>query len=115
MQQNEVFLVSFRNDTGPMSISHVAFEPLVWHFISMVWGPNSGVRLYLNGCLAGEELTLTQDASDSNGPNNDLVIGASNIAEHRSITRAEMTMDDLKIWDARMTEEQVWDLYMSHI
>ena len=115
MQKYEGFLVSFRNDTGPITISHVPFESQVWHFITMVWGPNSGVRLYLNGCLAGEELTLTQDASDLNGPYNDFVLGASNIAEHRSISRAEMTMDELKIWDARMTGEQVWDLYMSHI
>ena len=115
VQVNEGLWAYFRNDTGQMAITRVPFEALVWHFITMVWGPNSGARLYLNGCLAGEDLTLTNDASNSNGPYNDLVLGASNTAKHDSTFRAEMTMDELKIWETRMTEEQVWDLYLSHI
>ena len=115
MQRDEGFLVSFRNVTGSITVKDVPFEAQVWYFITMVWGPNSGLRMYLNGCLAGEELTLRHDASDSNGPYNDFVLGASNFEKRRSRTRAGMTMDELKIWDARMTGEQVWDLYISNL
>ena len=114
-QRYEGLRVYFRNDTGPWVVSEVPFEALNWYFISMVWGPNSGLRLYLNGCLAGEDRTLTHDASTSNGPYNDFILGASNIAEDRSFSRIEMTMDELKIWDANMAEDQVWDLYVSHL
>ena len=114
-QKYSGLMAFFRNDTGPWEISRIPFEALNWYFVTMVWGPNSGARLYLNGCLAGEDLTLKNDASNSNGQYNDFILGASNIATHRASTRIEMTMDELKIWDAQMTENQVWELYLSHI
>ena len=114
-QLDEHLIAFFRNDTGPWTITKVPFEVLNWYFVTMVWDPNSGARLYLNGCLAGEDLTLKNDASNSNGQYNDFIIGASNFPQDRTTTRAEMTMDELKIWDARMTENQVWDLYLCHI
>ena len=114
-QKFEGLMAFFRNETGPWTIMHVPFQALNWYFVTMVWGPNSGSRLYLNGCLAGEDLSLGHDASNADGPYNDFILGASNIPDDRDDSRISMTMDELKIWDARMTEDQVWKLYLSHI
>ena len=114
-QWNKGLSVSFRNDIGSWEIRRVFFQALDWYFITLVWGPTSGARLYLNGCLAGEALTLTPSAGRSNGPYNDFILGASNVAGDRHFSRVAMTMDELKIWDARMREEQVWNLYVSHL
>ena len=114
-QKHERLIAFFRNDTGRWTVTNVPFEAMNWYFITMVWGPNSGARLYLNGCLAGEHITLVPDPSNSNGPYNDFILGTSNSPNHRASLRIEMTMDELKIWNAQMTENQVWELYLSHI
>ena len=114
-QKHERLIAFFRNDTGRWTVTNVPFEAMNWYFITMVWGPNSGARLYLNGCLAGEHITLVPDPSNSNGPYNDFILGTSNSPNHRASKRIEMTMDELKIWNAQMTEDQVWELYLSHI
>ena len=80
----------------------------------MVWVPDTVARLFVNGCLAKETYIFVNRASNQNRVENDLMLGASNTPPDLNKYRAEMSMDDLKMWDAVMDDNKVWDIFMSY-
>ena len=114
MQKAPGLLITIRNETGYWQAENVPFEPGHWYHIMMVWVPNTVARLYLNGCLARETYVFAKKASNKNRVENDLMLGASNIPGDINKYRAEMTMDDLKMWDAVMDDNKVWEIFMSY-
>ena len=114
MQKHSGLLITVRNESGYWQVQNVPFELHHWYHITMVWIPNTSARLFVNGCLAKETYAFVEIESYRRDNENDLMIGTSNTPPHVDRYRAEMTMDDLKMWDAVMDENKVWEIYMSH-
>ena len=104
-----------RDDTQHWSISGVPFLTMHWYHVIVVWGEASGLHFYLNGCLAAAESSPVSENSDPNGPHNDLILGSTAWSTSRPAVMSEMFMDELKIWDAEMSPDQVWNLFVSHL
>ena len=114
MQKNPGFLITIRNETGFWQAENVQFEPGHWYHIMMVWVPNTVARLFVNGCLAKEAYTFVKITGNRNPNENNFMIGASNTPSDLNKYRAEMSMDELKLWDAVMDDNKVWEVFMSY-
>ena len=115
LQQNEALCANFRDDTHHWSISGVSFVPMHWYHVIIVWGGSSGLHFYLNGCLAAVKLSPRFEINTPNGPYNDLILGTTTTTSFRSLVSGEMLMDELKMWDAELSQDQVWNVFVSHL
>ena len=113
VQIDDTIYAVCRNEAGYWRVKDVPFEPLQWYHIMMVWIPNTALRLFLNGCLAKETYTFFSIESNMEGIHNSLVLGNSNIPVDQHRFWAEMAMDELKMWDAVMDDNKVWQIFIS--
>ena len=90
------------------------FESLMWYHIVMTWTEEGGLRVYMDGCLRqkadGADSTNNQNPSTTDF----FVFGNANTDLSGSFA-GEMTLDDVRVWDADMNGEDVWKIYLHDI
>ena len=86
-------------------------EKGVWYHIVMTWQKGERVIFYLNVCI--EKIVAKGVSEDNNqdGGDNDFVIGSTNRDSKKSTYTAQMTLDELRVWDAAMSPGDGWAIY----
>ena len=90
------------------------FESQVWYHIVMAWAEGGGLKVYLDGCLRQTE-DGTNSANNKNPSVTDFVFGNANTALGSGSIAGEMTLDDVRVWDADMDGDDVWKIYLADI
>ena len=100
----------FRNETRTWQC-RLPLKKGVWYHIVMTWQKGERVIFYLNGCI--EKIVAKGVSEDNNqdGGDNDFVIGSTNRDSKKSTYTAQMTLDELRVWDAAMSPGDVWAIY----
>ena len=85
-----------------------------WYHIVMAWNTASGGKAYINGALrrhdqAGESMASNREPVGRE----DFVIGDVNYGAPKY--PADMTIDELRFWDAVMEDHEVLDLYAADL
>ena len=90
------------------------FQSQVWYHVVLVWTGKRGEQVYLDGCLhqTDEGRNL---ANNKNPIFNDFVFGNANTALSIGSRAGEMTLDEVRVWDADMDGADVWKIYMADI
>ena len=79
----------------------------VWIHIVVAWQPCYGVKLYVDGELADTGITSPSTTSGKNAMPR-FVVGANS----KYSFRFKSMLDELRVWDAVMSDEEVWTLYI---
>ena len=113
LMQNSKLLVSARTDSRSWVPQHVDFEILTWYHVTLTWTVSNGLQLYLNALLvAGETTGAYVENNQGNWP--DFILGTLN-TDNRKLFAGEMSMDELRIWDAVMESSEIMDIYVSDV
>ena len=109
------FLVFFRTATRYWQITTTTQNTLyTWHHLVLTWDATNGGKVYVNGMLDGEErLGISYRSNWAGDTYTKFIVGCESTFPPRSA--AEMTLDELRIWDAVMNAQQVWVLYVADI
>ena len=113
LMRTKVFLVSFRTASRYWYVTTTAHNTLyTWHHVVLTWDATNGGKIYTNGMLDGEERRAISYTSNRAGDTyTKFIVGCENMLPPRNA--AEMTLDELRIWDAEMNEQEVWLMYVS--
>ena len=90
------------------------FQSHLWHHIVLAWTGGRGLQVYFDGCLRQTDEGIYL-ANNENPIFNDFVFGNSNSALTADGFAGEMTLDEVRIWDADMDGEDVWKIYVDDI
>ena len=113
LMRDKRFLASFRTASWMWYFASATENNLdIWYHVVLAWDASKGGRIYVNGMTDGADLVGTSYASNKNGNTYvNFILGCENVAPPRNA--AEMTLDELRIWDANMNDQQVWRLYVA--
>ena len=114
LQQNGDLVASFRTESMHWRADVSGFQSQVWYHVVLAWSGERGEQVYLDGCLhqADEGRTL---ANNQNPIYNDFVFGNANTALNGGSVAGEMSLDEVRVWDADMDREDVWKMYLADI
>ena len=114
LQQSGDLAALFRNESMYWRADVTGFESQVWYHVVLAWTGERGMQVYLDGCLhqADEGSNL---ANNQNPSYNDFVFGNANTALNGGSVAGEMTLDEVRVWDADMDGEDVWEIYVVDI
>ena len=114
MQHNGDLVASFRNESIHWRAQVTGFESRVWYHVVLAWAGESRVQVYLDGCLS--QTDVGTDLANNHDPiYNDFVFGNANTALGIGSLAGEMTLDEVRVWDANMNDEDVWKIYIADI
>ena len=94
------------------------FDRNVWSHVALTWSRAGGGQLhvYVNGEPVAEHLHGYNVLSYPRPTWSDFVLGSLNQPEHlRSQVAGEMSMDELRIWDAIFDPNEIKELYVSDL
>ena len=114
LQQNGNLLAWFRNESMFWSASVPDFQSHLWYHIVLAWIGERGEQVYLDGCLHQADEGRNW-ANNKNPIYNDFVFGNANTALNGGSFAGEMTLDEVRVWDADMDGEDVWKVYIADI
>ena len=83
-----------------------------WYHLVLAWDSASGGKIYINGAPGGQKrigITLSNDPAGQS----DFMLGDAK--RNPPVDPGEMTLDELRIWDATMNETEVWEMYASDV
>ena len=84
-----------------------------WYHVVLAWNIANGGKVYINGVLAGHVQDGIRKNSSQNGDAYvDFILGASNLNYE---IPGEMTLDELRIWDAVMYDQDILGLYVADV
>ena len=90
------------------------FESQLWHHIALAWTEGGGLRVYLDGCL--RQMERSENNVNNRDPSfTDFVFGNANTALNGGSIAGEMTLDEVRVWDADMNEEDIWNIYLADV
>ena len=107
--------VIFRTETHLWDFSHNEILSLhTWYHLVLTWDVGSGGKVYINGVLGSHNQVGRSFASNRLGNTYaDFMLGDRN--HEPPGYPGEMTLDELRIWDAVMNETDVWNIYAADI
>ena len=114
LQQHGDLVASFRNESMHWRADVTDFESQVWYHVALAWTGEKGVQVYLDGCLRQTDEGVKK-GNNQNPIYNDFVFGKANTALNGSDVAGEMTLDEVRVWDADMDGEDVWKMYLADI
>ena len=108
-----LFVFRTRTETWNMFDDEV-IQLNTWYHVVMAWNTASGGKVYINGALrlhaqTGESMTNNNDPVG----NENFVLGDTNNGAPKY--PAEMTLDELRFWDAVMKDHEVLALYAADL
>ena len=104
---------AFRIDTKKWFAVISDFESQRWYHVVLAWSGERGLEVYLYGCLRKTD-HIGKRLRNNRDPNiTDFVFGNANMDWSNAV--GEMTLDEVRVWDADMDEEAVWKLYITDI
>ena len=116
LEQDGNLVAEFRIESIRWRVGVVGFESHVWYHVVLVWTEEGGEQVYLNGCLCGRMKTGIPHTNNQEPGYTDFVFGNANTDLNGKTTLAgEMTLDEVRVWDADLDEEGAWKLYSSDI
>ena len=114
LHQKEASLrAAFRNDTKTWFAVISDFESHRWYHVVLAWSGERGLEFYLNGCLRKTDHMGRNIRNNRDSTITDFVFGNANM--DGSNAAGEMTLDEVRVWDADMDEEDVWKIYINDI
>ena len=114
LQQNGDLVASFRTESRYWRADVTGFESQVWYHVVLAWTGERGEQVYLDGCLHQADEGRNW-ANNQNPIYNDFVFGNANTALNGGGVAGEMTLDEVRVWDADMDGEDVWEIYLADI
>ena len=110
LMREKTLLALFRTETRLWEIHYGNFYLQKWYHVVLAWSLTTGGKVYINGAL----VSYNQEgkAGNNNRQGNTYVnfmLGDSNKDPPKF--PGEMTLDELRIWDAVPDEQLVWALY----
>ena len=109
---NGDFITRFKNGTTAWRIRISDIVSDVWMHVVLTWTRHASARIYLNGCLSGQHMGIPEIGSHGY---NDFVFGHRNNFLGKNTHTAEMILDEVRVWDADMDEESVWEIYAADV
>ena len=80
----------------------------------LTWTAANGANIYINGANKAEDKQGYSYASNLNCDTyTKFVLGTE--STEPPTTSGEMTIDELRIWDAAMNEQDIWSLYAADL
>ena len=104
----------FRTATHTWDLIHDGTVYLhTWYHIVLVWNIAIGGKVYMNGVLINHDQDGSRLASNQEPDAYvDFILGATN---WNFIYPGEMTLDELRIWDAVMNDQEIFNLYAADV
>ncbi|MFH1133549.1 MAG: LamG-like jellyroll fold domain-containing protein [Nanoarchaeota archaeon] len=84
--------------------------PKAWYHIAWTWNASEGMRFFVNGTLNTSNASGIGDRAVRNSPGVNITIGA----QYNSATPFNGTIDDFKIYNYTMTEDQIREIYLGN-
>ena len=115
-QKNMKLIAYYKTESEDWRITVEDFEAHLWYHVILTWRW-AGAKFYLNGCLSGHQDGGIASVNNEEPWHADFVFGNSNTDLDGSTSKSagEMTLDDVRVWDADMNEEDAWKLYTDDI
>ena len=110
LMREKKLLAMFRNETRQWVVHYENFCLHKWCHIVLAWSLAAGGNVYINGALAS--FYQEGQAGNNNLQGNiyvNFILGDSN--QDPPQNPGEMTLDELRIWDAVSDDQWVWALY----
>mgnify|MGYP001544162864 CR=1 FL=1 len=82
-------------------------QKMLWYHMTVTWSVQMGVRLYLNGTLAGSTPTVTDSFGNQN-PSYDITIGRSST---KASSYGQFYMSEFYFWDRVLKLTEIKTLY----
>ena len=93
---------SLTNPTQPI--------PDTWYHVVLTWNATNGAYIYINGAIGAADQQGYSYASNRNGDTyTKFILGTE--STNPPVASGEMTIDELRIWDAVMNKQDIWSLY----
>ena len=104
LMRAKVFLVNFRTASKYWQTTTTVQNTLhTWHHVILTWDASNGGKIYTNGMMDREERQGTSYTSNRAGDAyTKFIVGCESTLPPRNA--AEMTLYELRIWDAVMNE-----------
>ena len=108
-------LAMFRTETQLWEVNYDnGFSLHTWYHVVLAWSNTSGGYIYINGVLGNHNQQGQSLTSNRNGNAFiNFVLGDANTDPPSD--PGEMTLDELRIWDALADDQWVWTLYAADV
>ena len=105
------FVVNFRTPSWLWTLTTNSEIVLhTWYHVVLAWYATDGGKIYLNGIIDGEDPHGASVTSNRDGDTyTKFILGCENVAPPK--LAGKMTLDELRIWDSRVNEQNVWFMY----
>ena len=113
MMRDKKLIVWFRTSTRLWEVRYRRVVSLnTWYHVVLAWNIANGGKAYINGVLASHDQDGYSQTSNTQ-PNSyvNFMLGASN--RDPNVNPGEMTLDELRIWDAVMDDQEILSLYVA--
>ena len=116
-QKHGELRVRLRTESKYWKVESINFSINVWYHVAVVWTGEDGVQFYMNGCLCGRDDSATKRTNNQNPSFTDFIFGNknTNLANNDTPLPAEMTLDEVRVWDGNMDEEEIWKIYTTDV
>ena len=114
LMQNSKLVVSVRNESVTWYGRMIPFTINIWNHVALTWSRTGGGQLhvYVNGEQVAEDLYGSNILSNRQPAWSDFVIGSVNHpTSHQSLFAGEMSIDELRIWDAIFDPNEIKQIY----
>ena len=115
LMKTKKLLVMFRTASWRWELTYPT-QPFhdTWYHVVLTWTAANGANIYINGAIGAADEQGYSYASNLNGDTyTKFVLGTE--STQPPTTSGEMTIDELRIWDAAMNEQDIWSLYAADL